>query len=59
VAVNLFDTAPRYAEETLREALALGSDVPLILCDAREDGSVVPVLVRLVEHALSRALAAG
>jgi uncharacterized protein len=59
VAVNLFDTAPRYAEETLREALALGSDVPLILCDARQDGSVVPVLVRLVEHALSRALAAG
>jgi signal recognition particle receptor subunit beta len=57
VAVNLFDGAPRYSADSLREALALGPDVPLVLCDARMDGSVVPVLICLVEHALSRALA--
>jgi signal recognition particle receptor subunit beta len=57
VAVNLFDDATRHTEATLREALALPPDVPLLMCDARSDDSVIPVLVTLVEHALSRALA--
>jgi signal recognition particle receptor subunit beta len=57
VAVNLFDDATRHTEGTLREALALPPDVPLVMCDARSDDSVIPVLVTLVEHALSRALA--
>ncbi|HEY8525773.1 MAG TPA: ATP/GTP-binding protein [Acidimicrobiales bacterium] len=56
-AINLFDDAPRHGEEALREALALAPDVPLVLCDARRGDSVVPVLVRLVEHALDRATA--
>jgi signal recognition particle receptor subunit beta len=56
-AVNQFDDAPRHREDALREALALGPDVPLVLCDARRDDSVVPVLVALVEHALERAMA--
>ena len=57
VAVNQFDGAPRYTEAALREALTLPSGVPLVLCDAREDETVVPVLVTLVEHALERCLA--
>jgi signal recognition particle receptor subunit beta len=57
VAVNLFDGAARYDHATLREALALPPDVPLVTCDARDPDSVIPALVTLVEHALSRALA--
>lgn len=56
VAVNVFDDAPRHSTESLREALALSSDVPLVLCDARREDTVIPVLIALVEHALSRTL---
>jgi signal recognition particle receptor subunit beta len=55
VAVNLFDGAERHAETVLREALALGYDVPLVTCDARRGDTVIGVLVTLVEHALDRA----
>jgi signal recognition particle receptor subunit beta len=58
VAVNAFDHAPLYREQSLREALALTPDVPLVMCDARNGGSVVPVLIRLVEHALTRTMTA-
>jgi hypothetical protein len=57
VAVNVFPDAPRHRPEALRDALALPADVPLVLCDARDGNSAVVVLVTLVEHALSRALA--
>jgi uncharacterized protein len=57
VAVNVFDDAPRHPREALREALALSPDVPLVLCDARRENTVIPVLVTLVEHALARTLA--
>jgi signal recognition particle receptor subunit beta len=57
VAVNLFDEAIPARHDSLREALALPPDVPLVTCDARESGSVLPVLVTLVEHALHRAVA--
>ena len=57
VAVNLFDRMPPPPAESLREALALGPDVPLVTCDARQSSSVIPVLVTLVEHALARAVA--
>jgi signal recognition particle receptor subunit beta len=56
VAVNVFDDAPRHTPDALREALTLPADVPLVLCDARQDESAVAVLVTLVEHALTRAL---
>jgi signal recognition particle receptor subunit beta len=59
VAVNLFDRMPPPPAELLREALALGPDVPLVTCDARQSASVIPVLVTLVEHALARAVAGG
>jgi signal recognition particle receptor subunit beta len=57
VAVNLFDGATRHSEPALRQALALQPDVPLVVCDAREPESVIPVLITLVEHALTRAMA--
>src|SRR5919106_557134 len=57
VAVHLFDDGPRYPLASVREALALAPDVPLVACDARDGRSVVPVLVTLVEHALARSMA--
>ena len=57
VTVNLFDDGPRYPLASVREALALAPDVPLVACDARDGRSVVPVLVTLVEHALARSMA--
>jgi hypothetical protein len=57
VCVNLFDHAPQYREASLREALSLSPDVPLVVCDARHGDSVIPVLIKLVEHSLAQALA--
>jgi signal recognition particle receptor subunit beta len=56
-AVNIFENAPHHGEDSLRDALALAPDVPLVACDARRGDSVVPVLITLVEHALERAMA--
>ncbi len=57
VAINAFDGAPGYPTETLREALALASDIPFVACDARRGSTVIGVLIALVEHALARATA--
>jgi signal recognition particle receptor subunit beta len=53
VGVNCFDTAPRYAEDEVREALAISPHVPLMLCDARRRDSAKRVLIGVVEHAIS------
>ena len=53
VGVNCFDQAPRYAEEEVREALAVSPEVPLMLCDARQRSSVKQVLITVVEHAIN------
>jgi signal recognition particle receptor subunit beta len=52
VAVNCFDGARRFPSETVRAALSLGPDVPVLLCDARQRNSVREVLVGAVEHVL-------
>ncbi|WP_328539912.1 GTP-binding protein [Streptomyces sp. NBC_00344] len=52
VAVNNFDGADRYPMETVRSALDLDPDVPLLMCDARDRESVKNVLVAVVEHAM-------
>jgi hypothetical protein len=49
VAVNCFDDAPRYDPAEIRLALDLHEDVPLVLCDARQQASVKNILIRLVE----------
>jgi signal recognition particle receptor subunit beta len=50
VAVNVFDNAPRYDPEEIRDALTLHAEVPLVLCDARNRDSAKHVLVTLVEY---------
>ncbi|MER5885369.1 ATP/GTP-binding protein [Streptomyces sp. NPDC001941] len=53
VAVNCFEDADRFPVESVRGALDLDPDVPLLLCDARDRESVKEVLVAVVEHALT------
>jgi len=55
VAVNCFDGAPRYTAEDVKLALNLDPDVPLLLCDARETSSGKKVLIKLMEHAMTKA----
>ena len=50
VALNCFDGAPRYDRDEVRNALDLDPETPVVLCDAREMGSVKQVLITLVEH---------
>lgn len=57
VAVNVFDGAQRYPKETLRAALDLDPEVPLVMCDARRRESVREVLIAVVEHAMRTAAA--
>lgn len=52
VAVNCFDGARGYPEETVRAALDLDDHVPVTLCDARRRESARDVLVAVVEHAM-------
>lgn len=55
VAVNLFDGAEQFPTETVRAALDLDPEVPVLLCDARDRASVRDVLVAVVEYAMVRA----
>ena len=52
VAVNCFEDAIRYPVETVREALDLDGEVPVMLCDARSRESSRDVLISVVEHAM-------
>jgi signal recognition particle receptor subunit beta len=54
VALNCFDDAPRYDIEEIREALAIGDHVPVVLADARERESVKRTLITTVEFTLSQ-----
>ncbi|TWF78541.1 hypothetical protein FHX44_114464 [Pseudonocardia hierapolitana] len=54
VGVNRFPGADDYDADTVRDALALPSDCPLIWMDARDPRSSRDALVTLVEHALAR-----
>ncbi|MFC4376394.1 ATP/GTP-binding protein [Nocardia halotolerans] len=55
IAVNCFDGAPRYTVEEVRDALDLGPNTPVILCDARDRPSAKAVLTHLVEYLIDRA----
>ncbi|KAB8172778.1 ATP/GTP-binding protein [Microbispora catharanthi] len=48
VAVNRFTDGPTL--DSVREALALSPEVPLVDCDARERSSSKHVLITLIEH---------
>lgn len=54
VGVNRFPGADEYDADTVRDALALSPDCPLVWMDARDADSSRESLVRLVEHALTR-----
>ncbi|MEU6122315.1 ATP/GTP-binding protein [Streptomyces sp. NPDC047123] len=55
VGVNCFDGASRYPADTVRQALDLDPEVPVVLCDARDRESVKEVLIDVVEHAAAAA----
>src|SRR5579864_3169710 len=57
IAVNCFDGAPRYEADDIQIALDLDPGVPVLLCDARQRDSVKKVLIALVRHVLSSAVA--
>ncbi|MCQ6556418.1 ATP/GTP-binding protein [Streptomyces sp. C10-9-1] len=54
VAVNRFEGAEPFPPETVRAALDLDPEVPLLTGDARDRESVKRILVSVVEHALAR-----
>ncbi len=56
VAVNLFEGAPRFELDEVREALGICDEVPMMYCDARQRGSVKGVLVALTEQVLAQRL---
>ncbi|MFB7637090.1 ATP/GTP-binding protein [Streptomyces sp. NPDC056149] len=53
VAVNTFPDAPQYDVDSLRDALDLHPDTPLVLCDARDRDQSVDALIALVRHVLA------
>jgi uncharacterized protein len=53
VGVNGFDGRYPHGEGEIREALTLGSHVPVVRTDARDRESVKGTLITLVEHALT------
>jgi uncharacterized protein len=54
VAVNSFPGTSGFAESTIRDALVLPPDTPVVWMDARDGRSSLNTLVALVEHALHR-----
>jgi hypothetical protein len=54
VALNGFPGSPDFPMSTVRDALAIQPDTPLIRMDARDPRSSLDTLVVLVEHALAR-----
>jgi signal recognition particle receptor subunit beta len=54
IAVNCFADAARYTIDEVRDALDVGPDVPVTLCDARDRESAKEVLITLVEYVLRR-----
>ena len=55
VAINTFHGRKLHTIEEVRNALQVGSEVPIVYCDARVRVDVQRVLVTLVEHALNLA----
>jgi signal recognition particle receptor subunit beta len=52
IGINGFYGQFPHRAEDVREALAIGPDVPVLSCDARNRESVKSILVTLVEHAM-------
>ena len=54
LAVNRFPGADSFADDEVRDALALDPDTPIVRIDARSGTSCTTALITLVEHALAR-----
>ena len=54
VAANHFQGSPLYDPQSIREALDLEDDVPVLVCDARRRESGKEVLIASVTHSLTR-----
>jgi hypothetical protein len=59
VAINTFHGRRLHDPALVREALRIGSEVPIVHCDARVRVDVQKVLVALVEHTLDRVMKAA
>ena len=59
VAINGFPLTTGFSPDSVREALALPPDTPVVHMDARNQDSCLDTLVRLVEHALRRTAVAN
>jgi hypothetical protein len=57
IGVNVFDGAPRYPTNEIREALGVAHDTPIVDCDARNKDSVKMVLLTLLESLVAKAQA--
>ncbi|MCD2196852.1 ATP/GTP-binding protein [Actinomycetospora endophytica] len=57
VAINDFPGSGDFDDETVRDALVLHPDCPLVRLDARRADSALGGLVALVEHAVARSAA--
>ncbi|GKQ37420.1 ATP/GTP-binding protein [Streptomyces sp. A012304] len=57
VAVNGFHGRHPYPAEEIRESLALPTDVPVLLCDARERESCRDVLIALIDRLIADVVA--
>jgi signal recognition particle receptor subunit beta len=55
LALNEFPETPGFSDSSVRDALVLAPDCPLLRMDARDEESSRAALVALVEHALTRA----
>lgn len=57
VGVNNFDGAPRYPIDEVRDALGVGTHVPMVECDARDRQAVKGALITLLESLVAQARA--
>jgi uncharacterized protein len=57
VAVNRFPGTDGFADNAVRDAMAIPPGCPLVRMDAREPRSCLSTLTALVEHALARSVA--
>nr|WP_026423845.1 ATP/GTP-binding protein [Actinokineospora inagensis] len=54
VALNCFDGVLGHSVDQVRDALAIGPEVPIVPCDARGRESVKAALITMVEYAMRR-----
>ena len=59
IGLNCFDGRLLHRLEDVREAMSIGSTIPVVPCDARNRESTKQTLITLVEHAMRYRMAAG